>query len=177
MYVYSYTGATPHIFGIQTRTLHASFYTVIVTTRSVPSHIHTLMTLPYSINRAAALPPLSPIQLLRVAHPLWRRIIQNFLCGHNDPPIPCHSWIQPQASYLETQSQLRFSRQPHHLSSDPLVFLVTLYPHSPSKVSTRRVLGALLLFLRTLYAPQYSPSLTALAKTSRRVKDTFWTLT
>jgi hypothetical protein len=158
---------TPHIFGIPTRTLRASFCIVIVTTRNVPGHIHTLMTFPYSINRGAVLPPLLPIQLLRVAHPLWRKITQNFLCGQNDPPIPCHSWIPLQASYPATSHGLAFL-------ASRIIFLltywypsVTLCPHSFSKVSTRSVLGSCFpvpSILRILHAPQYSPLLDRLSR-------------
>jgi hypothetical protein len=127
MYVYSCTGATPHIFGTPTRTLHAAFSTVIATTRNVPGHIHTSMTLPCFINREAVPQPLSPIQLLRVVHPLWRRIIQKFLCIQSDPPIPCHSWIQPQASYPET----------HFLASHIIFRLTHWYPFFTHTVSQK----------------------------------------
>jgi hypothetical protein len=175
MYVYSCTGATPHIFGIPTRTPHAAFCTVIVTTRSVPGHIHTSMTLPCSINREAVPQPLSPIQLLRVVHPLWRRITQNFLCTQNDPPIPCHSWIQPQASYL----RLTFSPA-HHLSSDPLVSLVIFLPTQFLKSITKRGFGACFpcpFIFTNPSRPSISPSLDRLSHNIPQVKDTFWTLT
>jgi hypothetical protein len=149
---------------------------VIATTRNVPGHIHTSMTLLCSINREAVPQPLSPIQLLRVVHPLWWRIIQNFLCIQSDPPIPCHSWIQPQASYPES----------HFLASHIIFRLTHRYPwpfftHAVSqKVSTKRGFGACFpcpFILRIRHAPHYSPSLNRLGHNILQAKDSFWTLT